>query len=145
MWLTCYIHNSIFQLIAVVLALACVASAQLVDDWNNDFEDQLETVTKTGPVGRNIIFRRTSTRFEKLEQTTETLAKDLLGTISDSTYVTNASNFMGLWFSETTQQLADTSQRLEESLQSLAETKTEVVGLKTNLKGKLLLYAGKYV
>lgn len=78
-------------MIAVVLALACVVSAQLVDDWNNDSEDQLETVTKTGAVGRNIIFRRTSTRFEKLEQTTETLAKDLLGiTLSNSTYITNA-------------------------------------------------------
>ena len=84
-------------MIAVVLALACVASAQLVDDWNNDFEDQLETVTKTGPVGRNIIFRRTSTRFEKLEQTTEMLAKDLLGTLSNSTYTNVKTMQVILW------------------------------------------------
>ena len=74
----------IFQFVAVIIALACAVSAQLVSDWNSNPDADLDSeyelaVMKVGTVGRNILFRRTSTRFEKLEQTTEALAKNLNG------------------------------------------------------------------
>ncbi len=70
-----------FQFVAVVLALACVVSAQLADDWSSNRRAAVDSDGLAVRMGRNILFRRTSTRFEKLEQTTETLTKNLQGKI----------------------------------------------------------------
>ncbi len=69
-----------FQFVAVVFSLACVVSAQLTDNWSNNPRADVDSDDLAVKMGRNILFRGTSTRFEKLEQTTETLAKNLQGT-----------------------------------------------------------------
>lgn len=74
--------SSPFQFVAVVLALACVVSAQLADDWSSNRRAEVDSDDLAVRMGRNILFRRTSTRFEKLEQTTETLTKNLQGKIN---------------------------------------------------------------
>lgn len=134
-----------FQFAAVVVALACVASAQLPDGWDNQqyadfvYPDPPSGALKNVPEGRGLIFRRTSTRFEKLEQTAEDLGISLRGTIKHySGFVGNECKW-GL-FSETSMHLTDTTRRLETSLKTLAETQAEVVDLKQELKGKRFQY-----